>query len=110
MPGEVIPLVRVKLLDRGELPARLRPADKAVPKGMRLTRPPWRLAGREMDGVVALAAHKVAHRIKRAPKMRLFRSFKLFTTMKRQPGITVAAGQPVVVAGLRVRVRSGKFR
>jgi len=104
MAGEVIPLMRVKLLDPREPHPRLLPIEKAPPKlkEMRLSVPPSRLKGRELDGVGPLCAFKPAHRIKRAPKMRLFRSFKLFTAMKM-------AGP--VVAGLRARPpRSGKFR
>jgi len=85
MPGEVIPLLRVKLLERGLVPSRLRPVEKTPRKAgeLRLRRPASRLAGREIDGVAALMTLKVSHRIKRAPKMRLFRSFKLFTGYKR---------------------------
>jgi hypothetical protein len=106
MAGDVIPLMRVKLLDPREPHPRLLPMEKAPPKvrEMRLSVPPSRLRGRELDGVGPLGTLKLAHRIKRAPKMRLFRSFKLFTAMK-----VMAPG--TVVAGLRARKpASGKFR
>jgi hypothetical protein len=85
--GDLIPFLRVKLLERRDLPARLAPVEKVPPKGreLRAARPPSRIAGLQVDGVALLAGYKLAHRIKRAPKMRLFRSFKLFTGMKRQP-------------------------
>src|SRR4051812_39771801 len=106
MAADVIPLVRIKLLPGGPLPARLQPIEKAPPKthDMRLTLPPSRVRGLQCDGVAPLTAFKPAHRItRRAPKMRLFRSFKLFTAMKdRSTGALVAgpvAAGPVV-AGL----------
>ena len=103
MAGEVILIHRVKQLDGRDAPARLLAVEKWPDKALELRHAPprSRYAGRETDVTVALRAAKVLYRVKRAPKLRFFRGFKLLERAQR-----VAVGRELE---LRPAARVPKF-
>jgi hypothetical protein len=88
MPGDIIPLNRVKLVERAGVDPRRLPVEKWPEKAreLRAARPHGRIAGRELDVTSGLNAIKIAHRVRHAAKLRFFRSFKLLTPIKRTAG------------------------
>lgn len=86
MAGDVISLYRVKTISLEALESRFPSVEKSPPKGRELkaSLPPSRVAGRQRDALEGAAWVKFAHRSRRNSKLRFFRVFKLFTTLKQE--------------------------
>jgi hypothetical protein len=74
----------VKTISLEGLRARFESVEKSPPKAreLRAARPPSRIEGREQDALADTARVKFAQRSRKNAKLRFFRIFKLFPTLK----------------------------